>query len=119
MPAPFNVKPAETAVPKFTLRDELTRAESTEWATLILPNRWPTLAEMTLLPIAPLLDRHRVEVSDCQIVCSQDVPPGRPDTVYSTSPIPDPWMIRLIDPDDTAFTLLDTLMQDAVSKVRW
>jgi hypothetical protein len=30
MPAPFNVKPAETAVPKFTLRDELTRAESTE-----------------------------------------------------------------------------------------
>jgi hypothetical protein len=76
----------------------LTSVPSPENWPVALPADCPTLNDALRLPIAPWLSRHRADVSDAQLVCSQELPPCLPAPDIHTTPIPAPCIVTLSAP---------------------
>ena len=100
---PFTVTIAPPVAAWLTRNKLLAPTESVEYAAVTLPTSRPTLSSSRLLPNPALTAWHTAEVSDAHAVCSHPVDPVLPDTVLTTSPMPDPSKVTATDPVEAAF----------------
>ena len=109
-PDPCSVMLADPVAARFAALTRLTMTTSSEWLTVTVPSRMPTVDTTRRLPAAPWPVWHRTDVSASHAVSSHDVAPVRAPAVKLASPILAPWRVTLDDPVAARFVRLTTLI---------
>jgi hypothetical protein len=109
-PDPCSVMLADPVAARFVLPATLTITASSDWLTVTVPSRVPTVDTIRRLPAAPWPVWHRTDVSASHAVSSHDVTPVRAPAVKPACPMLAPCRVTLDDPVATRFVRLMTLI---------